>query len=140
MRTLSLLTLVLASAVVNLGCGGDDITTPPDDTPAFTVLPKVTALDQGRSLRLAAWLKNSNGSLDTPTGVTWESANAAIASVDGTGVVHSLQPGRVQILAKWHDERSSSLVTVLKAAAKKPRPECLDKGTVSESKIPTRCP
>jgi len=143
MRTLSLLTLLLASAVVNLGCEGDDIAAPPsDDQPTLTVLPSVTNLGNGKSIRLTARVRQPDGSIATPADVTWESANSAIATVDATGLVYGLKPGRAQIIAKWQHNRSSSLVTVLAVVSKKPTPpptpQCLERGTRALSESPNR--
>jgi uncharacterized protein YjdB len=123
MRTLSLLTLVVATTVAGMGCQSGASLEPrsdPDPITTLTVLPSVTLLDGGKSLRLTAKVRQADGSLTSPADVAWSSADGAIASVDAGGVVHGLRAGRVQIVATWHDSRGSSLVTVLEAVAKKP--------------------
>jgi hypothetical protein len=123
MRTLSLLTLVLAGAIASLGCKGADIVAPSDDTPTLNVLPSVTTIGGGRFLRLTAQVKHADGSTTAASGATWQSSNGAIATVDATGMVHGLKSGRVQILAQWSGARSSSVVTVLEPVKKVPS-EC----------------
>lgn len=136
MRSLSWLTLVLAGALVAPGCKGADIVAPSDETPTLNVLPSVTAIGGGRFLRLTAQVKHANGSITAASGVTWQSANGAIATVDATGMVHGLLPGRVQILARWGNARSSALVTVLKPVKKAP-PDC--QAALKVSGIPPSC-
>jgi hypothetical protein len=133
MRRLHLLTLALAASATGLGCGS---TGPADlvqdealDPAALTILPRVTTLGGGSSIRLTANLQNADGSTTAPTGVAWRTTDAAIASVDGTGLVHGLSAGRVEILASWGDSRGSSLVTVLEERKTKPAPECFETST-----------
>ena len=123
MRTLPLLTLVFATIAAGLGCqSGASLEPPSDPDPitTLTVLPSVTLLDGGKTLRLTAKVRQADGSLTSPADVAWSSADGAIASVDAGGIVYGWRAGRVQIVATWHDSRGSSLVTVLEPVAKKP--------------------
>jgi uncharacterized protein YjdB len=123
MRTLPLLTLVFATIAAGLGCqSGASLEPPADPGPitTLTVLPSVTLLDGGKSLRLTAKVRQADGSLTSPPDVAWSSADGAIAAVDAGGIVYGWRAGRVQIVATWHDSRGSSLVTVLEPVAKKP--------------------
>jgi uncharacterized protein YjdB len=122
MRTLSLLTLVFATTAAGMGCqSGASLAPPSDPDPitTLTVLPSVTLLDGGKSLRLTAKVRQADGSLTSPADVAWSSADGAIASVDAGGVVFGWRAGQVQIVATWHDNRGSSLVTVLEPVVKK---------------------
>ena len=123
MRTLPLLTLVFATIAAGLGCQtGASLEPPSDPDPitTLTVLPSVTLLDGGKTLRLTAKVRQADGSLTSPADVAWSSADGTIASVDAGGIVYGWRAGRVQIVATWHDSRGSSLVTVLEPVAKKP--------------------
>jgi hypothetical protein len=134
MRTSPLLALVLATVAAGLGCESGTPVGPGPTDPAdpgvlasITVIPNVTALGGGRTLRLTAKVRNRDGSTSTPVGVAWQSEDGDIATVDAAGLVYGLRPGRVQIVATWRDSRGSSLVTVFETVAKKPTPRCLEK-------------
>ena len=137
MRTLPLLTLVIATVAAGMGCQSDaSLGPPPPPTTALTVLPSSTTVGGGQSLRLTAQVHNADGSTTTPGGVTWISADGVVASVDADGMVHGLRPGQTRITATWHDNRAFALVTVSEPQAQKPRPECLESGTAKDSDIP----
>lgn len=143
MRTLPLLTLVLATAAAGMGCqSGASLEPPADPAPTLTVRPSITSLDGGKTLRLTAKVRHADGSITSPADITWRSEDGAIASVDASGTVHGLRAGRVQIVATWRDNRGSSLVTVLEPVAQKPEgkepePQCLEKGIAGAgSEIP----
>jgi hypothetical protein len=139
MRTLPLLTIVLATAAAGMGCqsGASSPLEVQTDPAGLTVVPSVTSIGNGTSFRLVAKVRQPDGSTTTPPDVIWLSGNGAIASVDGTGLVQGLSAGRVQIVATWHDSRGSSLVTVLEPVIKKPPPRCLEQGTAGAgSEIP----
>jgi Big-like domain-containing protein len=139
MRTLPLLTLVLATAAAGMGCQSGASTEAPDDPESsVTVLPNITSVDGGKTLRLTAKVRQSDGSITTPADIAWLSEDGAIASVDADGTVRGLRAGRVQIVATWHDSRGFSLVTVLEPAARKPdgkqpKPLCTEKGAAGTS-------
>jgi hypothetical protein len=142
MRTLPLLTLVFATTAAGMGCqSGASLEPPPDQVTSLTVLPSITSLDGGTSLRLSAKIRQPDGSITSPADVAWSSADSDIASVDAAGMVSGLRAGRVQIVATWHGSRGSSVVTVLEPVRKKPNgkapvPKCLEKATASAA-IPT---
>jgi hypothetical protein len=134
MRTLPLLTLVLATAAAGLGCqSGASFEASDDPTSTLTVLPTITSVDGGKTLRLTAKVRQPDGSIITPADIAWLSEDGAIASVDAGGTVLGLRAGQVQIVATWHDSRGFSLVTVLEPGAQKPdgkqpKPLCTEKG------------
>ena len=143
MRTHSLLTIVLSLAAGSLGCdSGANLGPRAVEVLPLTVIPSATTIDGGKTIRLIARVRHSDGSTSEPPDVTWRSANGAVATVDGTGVVSGLQPGQAQIVATWQDTRGSSLVTVAEAVTKKPTPECSAQATAEAgSNIPTgKCP
>jgi hypothetical protein len=134
MRTLPLLTLVLATAAASMGCqSGASLEVSDVPQAALTVLPTITSVDGGKTLRLTAKVRQPDGSITTPADIAWLSEDGAIASVDAGGTVRGLRAGRVQIVATWHDTRGFSLVTVLEPVAgkpdgKQPKPLCTEKG------------
>lgn len=134
MRTLPLLTLVLATAAAGMGCqSGASLVAPDDPESTLTVLPTITSVDGGKTLRLTAKVRQPDGTITSPADIAWRSGDDAIASVDGGGTVLGLRAGQVQIVATWHDSRGFSLVTVLEPVAQKPdgkqpKPQCTEKG------------
>ena len=134
MRTLPLLTLVLVTAAAGMGCQSDSSLEASDNPEStLTVLPAITSVDGGKTLRLTVKVRQSDGSITTPADIAWLSEDGAIASVDAGGTVRGLRAGRVQIVATWHNSRGFSLVTVLESAAQKPdgkqpKPKCTEKG------------
>jgi hypothetical protein len=142
MRTLPSLTLVLATAAAGLGCqSGASLEPPAEPASTLTVRPSVTSLDGGQTLHLTARIRQADGSITSPVDIAWRSEDGAIASVDASGTVRGLRPGRVQIVATWRDNRGISLVTVLEPVAKKPGkepgPQCTEKGIAGAgSEIP----
>jgi hypothetical protein len=139
MRTLPLLTLVLATAAAGMGCqSGAPLEVSGDPESALTVLPATTSVDGGKTLRLSAKIRQSDGSIITPADIAWLSEDGAIASVDASGTVSGLRAGQVRIVATWHDSRGFSLVTVLEPVAGKPdgkfpKPLCTEKGVPGTS-------
>jgi hypothetical protein len=145
MRTLSLLTIVLATAAADMGCqSGASLEAPNDPELTLTVLPTVTSVDGGKTLRLTAKVRQPDGSITSPADIAWLSEDGAIASVDGGGTVLGLRAGQVRIVATWQDSRDFSLVTVLEPAAhkpegKQPKPQCAEQGVPGAgAEIPDR--
>lgn len=115
--------LFALGAVVGLAACGDDVTvTPPTPAPAATVTgvvvsPAATTIKINEDVVFSAALQTT-GTV-TNTAVTWSSANAGIASVDGTGKVHGVAAGTTTIRATSAANTSASgagAVTVLAPA------------------------
>lgn len=122
MRALTLLTIVAAAAASVVGCQSD-ATAPlvvEPAPPSLTVVPAVATVGGGSFIRLAARVRNQDGTTSEPTDVRWSSADESIATVGAGGLVQALQAGRVQIVAAWKDSRGSSTVIVADQVAKKP--------------------
>jgi uncharacterized protein YjdB len=129
MRTPSLLSLIVVTAMATLGCQSDATAplTVEADPVGLTVVPSIATVDGGKFLKLTASLHLQDGSKATAPDVTWQSADGTIATVGSDGIVQGLRAGRVQIVATWHDSRGSSLVTVVDPAIKdKNLPHCLE--------------
>jgi hypothetical protein len=98
MRTVPLLTLVLVTAAAGIGCqSGASLEAPDDPELTLTVLPTVTSVDGGKTLRLTAKVRQPDGSIISPSGIAWLSEDGAIASVDADGTVLGLRAGEVMI-------------------------------------------
>lgn len=104
--------LFALGAVMGLAACGDDVTvTPPTPPPAATVTgvvvsPAATTIKVGESVVFSAALQTT-GTVSN-TAVTWSSANAAIASVDGTGKVTGAGAGTTTIRATSAANTSAS--------------------------------
>ena len=119
MRALTLLTIVAAAAASVVGCQSD-ATAPlvvEPAPPSLTVIPAVATVGGGSFIRLAARVRNQDGTTSEPTDVRWSSADESIATVGAGGLVQALQAGRVQIVAAWKDSRGSSTVIVAEGIA-----------------------
>ncbi len=75
-------------------CGGDGPTNPTGITGVRVEAPG-TQVPLGASLQLAAFVDPSS----EPQGVSWSTSDAAIAAVDGTGLVTGVSAGSAQITA-----------------------------------------
>jgi hypothetical protein len=100
--------VALLAALV-LGCD-DNIPTVGLSGGLLQVSPLYAGVDQGSSVQLDASLNND------PATVTWETSDASIATVSGTGLVTGIAPGTASITAHLSNdptqERSAS-ITVL---------------------------
>jgi hypothetical protein len=130
MRLLHLLSAVVLPVVLLVNCQSD--ATAPlvggDDHATVSVIPGLVSVDGGKALKLTAKVRHADGSYSEPVDVTWSSADGAIATVGTGGWVQALRPGRTQIVASWHENRGSSLVTVIDPLAKKSPPPCAAAG------------
>ncbi len=109
------------------GCGGGDSptkpttpTTPTPPTPpptpvatSITVTPSshtLTAIDA--TVKLMATVKDQNNNTMSGQTVTWSSANSAVATVSGTGLVTAVSNGSSQITARSGNASGSASITV----------------------------
>jgi hypothetical protein len=105
----------LAAAVLLLGsaCGGD----PPTDTVAVArvdVSPSATTMKLGEVRGLSALVYNGKGTvLSVP--VSWNSSDAAVATVANTGLLSALAPGNVTVTASAGGKSGQVAVTVERA-------------------------
>jgi hypothetical protein len=86
-----------------VGCGGSDV--PPDDAGAGTVVPASISLTvsaasvaPGQTVTVSATVKDSQGNVLAGQSPTWQSSNAAVATISG-GVVTAVAQGSVNISA-----------------------------------------
>lgn len=88
-RTSRLLGAVLALAIV--GCDDDDPRTSPGTF--LTVSPQAISVDPGETVQLTASVGGE------PASVTWETSDASIATVNGSGLVQTVSSGFAAITA-----------------------------------------
>ena len=105
------------------GCGGagsdSGPTGPATQTPVLTVvsvsLPSDT-IEVGASVTATAIGLDQNGrAIDTQT-PTWSTTSSAIATVDQTGVVTAIAPGRATLVASANGKRGERVLTVIEPA------------------------
>jgi uncharacterized protein YjdB len=80
-----------------------------------TVAPATQSVTAGGTAQLTAVAKDQSGNTMTGVAYTWASANAAIATVDASGLVTGVAAGEVAVAATSGDRSGSSLVTVTAA-------------------------
>ncbi len=100
----SLLTLIGAALVAACGGGGSGTTptTPPAQSTAvvtLTVTALSTTVHVGETLALTLEALDARGSLVSPGATTWSSATTSVATIDASGIVTALAPGRTTITA-----------------------------------------
>jgi uncharacterized protein YjdB len=119
--------LVLALTALAVGCSSTPTEPPPGDpggsrepTPGpvqgFTIAPSDAILHAGGRLQLTATALRGGLESRVPSeAVSWSSSNEAVATVGPTGLVRTILPGQVEILALWQTNRATVRITVLKA-------------------------
>ncbi|MCY4645665.1 MAG: Ig-like domain-containing protein [Gammaproteobacteria bacterium] len=91
-----------ATALWLTGCGGDDdpVAPPPKVPTAVVVSPpeaRLRALDA--TVQLAATVEDQNGQAMSEVPVTWESSDAAVATVSAAGLVTAVSQGSIRVTA-----------------------------------------
>ena len=108
-----------------LACGGDDgpgPVAPPPPAPVATTVEvapataELTAL--GQTVQFTATVRDQNGGAMSGASVTWTSGDAAVATVDGAGLVTAVATGAATINATSGSASGSASVTVTQAAAR----------------------
>ena len=116
------LVLVLATLVAGMvwasGCGdgATEPSAPTPDPPRPTTVTVTPATPQfaalGATVRLAAEVHDQNGQVMAVATVTWASGAAAVATVDGSGLVTAVGNGTATITATAGGASGSATVTV----------------------------
>ena len=90
------------------------IAPPPTPTPVASVQVALnpTALMVGQTAKATATLKDASGNTLTGRTVTWQSSNASVASVNGTGDVSAVAAGTSSITASSEGQSGLAALTV----------------------------
>ena len=113
-KVLSALTVMLALTAVACNGGGNQSDAPKSNSQQSTsALPaiKVTAADNKKTLEVDETVKLTSD----VEGVTWESANTAVATVDGEGLVTAVSAGSAKITAKKDGYKDGSITITVNA-------------------------
>ena len=116
-RTVVRLLAALTAVALAHGCGdGDSPSAPPPDPPRptrVTLSPTAATLSAlGETVRLTAEVRDQNGQVMAGTAVAWTSDNAAVATVDGSGLVTAVGNGAATITATAREASGSATATV----------------------------
>lgn len=76
------------------------------------VVPSTQSLAIGDTVRLFATLKDSAGTVLTGRAVIWASSNAAVATVDATGLVSAVAPGTAAVAATSEGKSGVAIISV----------------------------
>lgn len=92
--------------------GDATVTVVPETPSSILVAPSPVTLRRGNVRQFSATPRSATGSAISGLTLTWQSSNAAIASVSNTGEVTANAPGNVIITASVNNVSGSSQVTV----------------------------
>ena len=77
-----------------------------------TIMPVGASVSEGKSIKLVARVTDAAGNVLTDRTVTWSSSNAAIATIDQSGVVRGVRRGTVTITATSEGKFGTASVRV----------------------------
>src|SRR2546425_9567464 len=95
----------------------DSTTTPPPPVASVTVRPAAATLLSGDTVRLVATARDASRDTLKDRPITWQTSDAAVATVSATGLVTGVGSGTASITAVVEGQNGASAVTVLVAAA-----------------------
>ena len=121
---LAVLTGLLLLASLNVGCGGGSSTSsqtstnsPPRTITSVQVSPSTKSIAVGATQQFSATLHYSDGtSWDVTSTAAWNSSDATIVSMSGTGMANGLAAGTVNITAKSGNFTGTATLGVTAAA------------------------
>jgi uncharacterized protein YjdB len=85
---------------------------PPSVVASVTVTPSTASVVAGATVSLYATAKDAQGIVMTGQTITWSTSNAAVASVNSSGVVSGVSAGSATITASSAGKSGTSTVTV----------------------------
>jgi lysophospholipase L1-like esterase len=110
------LEFVVLVATILAGCGSPAEPTPPPTQTTLTVLCPTSPAVAGQNVQLTATLSGpANNGSDVTQIASWSSTNPTIATVSSGGLVHTVAPGTVTILATMQAASGACAVTVTAA-------------------------
>ena len=115
-RTLISLPAVLVAVALVWACGGDSAAAPVEPPPrpmTVTVSPSTAELTTlGATVQLTAETFDENGHVVAGAGFSWESSDAAVATVDASGLVTAVRGGNATITATYEENTAESVISV----------------------------
>lgn len=84
----------------------------PPPVASVTLAPDPTTIDSGTTAQLTATLRDANANVLSGRAIAWSSLDAAIASVNGSGLVAGLRSGSARIVATSEGKVDTAHVTV----------------------------
>jgi murein DD-endopeptidase MepM/ murein hydrolase activator NlpD len=108
----------LATTLAACGGGGDapapEPTAPgPAAVASVSIAPDTASTLPGGTVQYAATTRDASGSALTGRAVTWSTSNAAVATVNGSGLVTTITPGTVTITATSETRAGTASVLVV---------------------------
>jgi uncharacterized protein YjdB len=107
--------IALTPIIMLAACSGDS--SGPVNVSSLAVNPSAASVTEGASVQFAATPLDANSKLLTGRTVTWQTSNAAIATVSETGLVTGVAPGMVTITATCEGKSITAQVTVTSLVA-----------------------
>jgi hypothetical protein len=110
--------VTLALAALAVACGGGSPTSPSGGGGNQVTVTSVTitgsvALSEGATSQLTAMANKSDGSTDNVSSqATWQSSDATVATVSGTGLVTALKTGNADVTAAFGSQTGRRTVQV----------------------------
>ena len=101
---------ITATSEGQSGAAAVTVTAPP--VASVSVSPASASVAVGQTLQLAATPKDANGNPLTGRTVTWATTNAAVASVNGSGLVSGISAGVATISASSEGQAGGASITV----------------------------
>ncbi len=132
------------SATVTATCAGKSgsasltVTSQPPVVTTVTVAPATPSLAVGATVTLTATVKDAQGNTMTGQTVSWSTSNAAIATVNSTGLVTGVAAGIATITATSSGKSGTSSVTVTAAAPPPPPGNLLFQENFEDTNIASR--
>ena len=119
-RRIPLLTAAALVAVLSASACGDGGTEPQPPDPsrptAVTVTPPTAQLAAlGETVQLSAEVRDQNGNEMAGAALSWESSDAAVAAVDGSGLVTAAGNGTATITASAGAASGTARITVMQS-------------------------
>ncbi len=111
----------LGACALVAACGGDSVSPEPQRTVAsVSISPSTPTVADGDTVHLRSTLRDEAGQAFTEppddVKVAWTSADEAVATVDGAGIVTGRSPGKAVITATAAGKSATSTVTVTPVA------------------------
>jgi uncharacterized protein YjdB len=115
--------------------GGASITVTVVPVASVTVSPATASAQVGQTVQLTATTKDAGGNTLSGRAVTWATSNAAVAGVNGNGLVTAVAAGAATITASSEGKNGTASVTVTAPPPPPPPPPPATPGTVTDLSV-----